>query len=250
MDNVRIAVDVGGTFTDIALEHAEGMTTKKVLTTPDKPEEGVLSGIQSTLTEANISPSEIKILIHGTTLATNALIERKGAKVALITTEGLRDSVEMAQENRFEQYDINIDRPKPLVPRYLRWGIRERMNVNGEVLIQLEDKSIDQLLPMIDKNQIEAIAIGLIHSYANSIHEEKIAERLSAARPDLSIPLSSQVCPEIREYERQSTACANAYVQPLMSRYLTKLDEALQSMGFMCPFLLMTSGGGLSLIHI
>ena len=246
MDNVRIAVDVGGTFTDIALEHAEGMATKKVLTTPDKPEEGVLSGIRSTLTEANISPSEINILIHGTTLATNALVERKGAKVALITTEGLRDSVEMAQENRFEQYDINIDRPKPLVPRYLRWGIRERMNVNGEVLIQLEDKSIEQLLPMIDKNQIEAIAIGLIHSYANSIHEEKIAERLSAARPDLSITLSSQVCPEIREYERQSTACANAYVQPLMSRYLTKLDEALQSMGFMCPFLLMTSGGGLT----
>ena len=246
MNNVRIAVDVGGTFTDIALEHAEGMATKKVLTTPDKPEEGVLSGIRSTLTEANISPSEIKILIHGTTLATNALIERKGAKVALVTTEGLRDSVEMAQENRFEQYDINIDRPKPLVPRYLRWGIRERMNVNGEVLIQLEDKSIEQLLPMIDKNEIEAIAIGLIHSYANSMHEEKIAERLSAARPDLSITLSSQVCPEIREYERQSTACANAYVQPLMSRYLTKLDEDLQSMGFNCPFLLMTSGGGLT----
>ena len=115
MDNVRIAVDVGGTFTDIALEHAEGMTTKKVLTTPDKPEEGVLSGIRSTLTEANISPSEINILIHGTTLATNALIERKGAKVALITTEGLRDSVEMAQENRFEQYDIKPEVGKLIV---------------------------------------------------------------------------------------------------------------------------------------
>ena len=115
MDNVRIAVDVGGTFTDIALEHAEGMATKKVLTTPDKPEEGVLSGIRSTLTEANISPSEINILIHGTTLATNALIERKGAKVALITTEGLRDSVEMAQENRFEQYDIKPEVGKLIV---------------------------------------------------------------------------------------------------------------------------------------
>ena len=123
MDSVRIAVDVGGTFTDIALEHASEMTTAKVLTTPENPEQGVLSGIRSALSEANIAPDEVQILIHGTTLATNALIERKGAKVALITTEGLRDSVEMAQENRFEQYDINIDRPQPLVPRYLRWGI-------------------------------------------------------------------------------------------------------------------------------
>mgnify|MGYP002883496989 FL=1 len=246
MDSVRIAVDVGGTFTDIALEHASEMTTAKVLTTPENPEQGVLSGIRSALSEANIAPDEVQILIHGTTLATNALIERKGAKVALITTEGLRDSVEMAQENRFEQYDINIDRPQPLVPRYLRWGIKERMNVNGEVLIKLEEKSIEQLLPMIDKNEIEAIAIGLIHSYANSKHEEKIAERLSAARPELSITLSSEVCPEIREYERQSTACANAYIQPLLSRYLRELDIELKKMGFKCPFLLMTSGGGLT----
>ena len=144
MDSVRIAVDVGGTFTDIAQAHASGRTTAKVLTTPENPEQGVLSGIRSALSEANIAPDEVQILIHGTTLATNALIERKGAKVALITTEGLRDSVEMAQENRFEQYDINIDRPQPLVPRYLRWGIKERMNVNGEVLIKLEEKAIEQ----------------------------------------------------------------------------------------------------------
>ena len=152
----------------------------------------------------------------------------------------------MAQENRFEQYDINIDRPVPLVPRYRRWGIRERLNVNGDILIDLEDRSIEDLLPKIDEHGIESIAVGLIHSYANPIHEERIGEVLASSRPDLSITLSSEVCPEIREYERQSTACANAYVQPLMSRYLAELDKELKKMGFNCPFLLMTSGGGLT----
>ena len=242
----RLAVDVGGTFTDVALEYMGGQVTTKVLTTPEAPERGVLDGIKKALTESELKPSDINLLIHGTTLATNALIERKGAKVALITTEGLRDSVEMAQENRFDQYDINIDRPTPLVPRYLRWGVRERLNVNGRPLIPITDESINSLLPKIDKNEIEALAIGLIHSYANPAHELRIAEIISKARPELLITLSSEVCPEIREYERQSTACANAYVQPMMSGYLTKLDMELKKLGFKCPFLLMTSGGGLT----
>ena len=242
----RLAVDVGGTFTDVALEYMGGQVTTKVLTTPEAPERGVLDGIKKALTESELKPSDINLLIHGTTLATNALIERKGAKVALITTEGLRDSVEMAQENRFDQYDINIDRPTPLVPRYLRWGVRERLNVNGHPLIPITDESINSLLPRIDKNEIEALAIGLIHSYANPAHELRIAEIISKARPELLITLSSEVCPEIREYERQSTACANAYVQPMMSGYLKKLDTELNKLGFKCPFLLMTSGGGLT----
>ena len=245
----RLAVDVGGTFTDVALEYAGTQVTTKVLTTPASPELGVLSGIKKALDESGLTPSDIDILIHGTTLATNALIERKGAKVALITTEGLRDSVEMAQENRFDQYDINIDRPTPLVPRYLRWGVRERLNVHGQALIPLAEDSVTALIDNIDKFEIAAIAIGLIHSYANPMHEERVAEILSKARPELSITLSSEVCPEIREYERQSTASANAYVQPMMSRYLGELDSQLVKLGFNCPFLLMTSGGGLTTLE-
>ena len=245
----RLAVDVGGTFTDVALEYAGTQVTTKVLTTPASPELGVLSGIKKALDESGLTPSDIDILIHGTTLATNALIERKGAKVALITTEGLRDSVEMAQENRFDQYDINIDRPTPLVPRYLRWGVRERLNVHGQALIPLAEDSVTALIDNIDKFEIAAIAIGLIHSYANPMHEERVAEILSKARPELSITLSSEVCPEIREYERQSTASANAYVQPMMSRYLGELDSQLAKLGFNCPFLLMTSGGGLTTLE-
>jgi N-methylhydantoinase A len=242
----RLAVDVGGTFTDVALEHGGMQVTSKVLTTPGSPELGVLSGVKKALDEAKLTASDIDIVIHGTTLATNALIERKGAKVALITTEGLRDSVEMAQENRFDQYDINIDRPTPLVPRYLRWGVRERLNVHGQALVPLAEDSVNALIPSIDKYEIAAIAIGLIHSYANPMHEERVAEILSRARPELLITLSSEVCPEIREYERQSTASANAYVQPMMSRYLGELDGQLAKLGFSCPFLLMTSGGGLT----
>ncbi len=247
--SARLAVDVGGTFTDVALEVGDRQFTSKVLTTPDAPERGVISGVEKAVAEAGIAPGDIGLLIHGTTLATNALIERKGAKTALITTEGLRDSVEMALENRFEQYDINIDRPDPLVPRYLRWPVTERLNVKGEALIPLDEASVTALLPLLDEHGIEAVAVGLIHSYANPAHERRVGEILAAARPDLSITLSSEVCPEIREYERQSTASANAYVQPTMSRYLKQLDSDLRDRGFTCPFLLMTSGGGLTTLE-
>ncbi len=245
-DSVRLAVDVGGTFTDVALEYEDRLITAKVLTTPVRPEEGVIAGIQKAVSECGLKVNEVGLIIHGTTLATNALIERKGAKVALITTEGLRDSLEMAQENRFEQYDINIDRPNPLVPRYLRWGVKERLNYRGEILIELDQHSITEILPLLEKHEVESVAIGLIHSYANPIHEQHIANEIRKYNPELSITLSSEVCPEIREYERQSTACANAYVQPMLSEYLTRLNRNLKSHGFNCPFLLMTSGGGLT----
>ena len=245
----RLAVDVGGTFTDVALEIGPDRTTTKVLTTPQAPEDGVLAGVDLALEEAGIGYADISVLIHGTTLATNALIERKGAKTALLTTEGLRDSVEMAQENEFEQYDINIDRPAPLVPCYLRWPVRERLNLHGDVLIPLDEDSVHAVVPEVQKHGIEAIAIGLIHSYANGAHEQRVAEILAKACPDVAITLSSEVCPEIREYERQSTACANAYVQPKMAGYLTRLNAALETRGMTCPFLLMTSGGGLTTLE-
>ena len=237
-------MDVGGTFTDVALELGAGaggtggtggagdtpgrLVTTKVLTTPRAPEEGVVAAVGEAVRAAGIEPGDVDLLIHGTTLATNALIERTGAKTALLVTEGFRDSVEMALENRFEQYDISIDRPAPLAPRHLRWPVTERVNYLGEVLVPLDEDSVHALLPRFEREGIEAVAVGLLHSYANPVHERRVGEILGAALPDLRITLSSEVCPEIREYERQSTACANAYVQPRMSGYLTRLEAELR----------------------
>ena len=247
----RIAVDVGGTFTDVALELAGGeIVTAKVLTTPDVPEEGVVAAVRQAVAEAGVEPAAVGLVIHGTTLATNALIERTGARTALIVTEGFRDSVEMALENRFEQYDISIDRPAPLVPRHLRWPVTERMNHAGHVLVPLDEQSVHALLPRFERHAIEAVAVGLLHAYANPAHERRVGAILREALPDLRVTLSSEVCPEIREYERQSTACANAYVQPRMSSYLGRLDTALRGLGLECPLLLMTSGGGLTTLEI
>ena len=244
-------MDVGGTFTDVALELDDGrVVTAKVLTTPSAPEVGVVAAVGAAAREAGVEPATVGLVIHGTTLATNALIERTGARTALIVTEGFRDSVEMALENRFEQYDISIDRPAPLVPRYLRWPVTERMNYAGRVLVPLDEDTVRALLPRFEQHAIEAVAVGLLHAYANPAHEHRVGEILQEALPDLPVTLSSEVCPEIREYERQSTACANAYVQPRMSGYLARLATALRDLGLGCPLLLMTSGGGLTTLEI
>ena len=245
----RLAVDIGGTFTDVALEVEGRLVTTKVLTTQAAPEQGVLRGVHKVLETAAVPPGAVRLVIHGTTLATNAIIERKGARTALITTSGHRDALEMAHENRFEQYDIGVDRPPPLVPRHLRLPVAERLDHRGRVLVPLDEQSVHAVLPVLDEHGVEAVAVGLIHGYANPAHEQRIAEILAAERPHLSVTLASDVCPEVREYERVSTACANAYVQPLMARYLTGLAESLRESGLPCPFLLMTSGGGLTTLE-
>ena len=242
----HIGVDVGGTFTDVVLERGAAEVSTKVLTTQDAPERGVLEGVRAALERAGAAPGDVGLVIHGTTLATNALIERKGARTALVVTEGFRDSVEMAHENRFEQYDISMDRPPPLVPRWLRWPVRERMSARGEPLIPLDEASVREVAERAREHDVDAIAVGLLHSYANPAHEQRVGALLAKALPDVTVTLSCEVCPEIREYERLSTACANAYVQPRMARYLSALDEALKALGLSCPFMLMTSGGGLT----
>lgn len=243
----RLAVDIGGTFTDVVLELPTGeRLTTKLLTTYDHPGRAVLEGITTVLDRAGVAPSEIGLIIHGTTLATNALIERRGAKTALLTTEGHRDALEMAHEDRFEQYDINIDRPIPLVPRHLRLPVRERMDRDGNILIELDESTIQRHLSVLEDYEIESVAIGYLHAFVNPIHEIRTREILAKARPDLSISLACEVAPEIREFERLSTACANAYVRPLMASYLARLAAELKTQGFLCPFLLMTSGGGLT----
>jgi len=245
--SARLAVDIGGTFTDVVLERPGGArVTTKLLTTYDHPGRAVLDGIGQVLGKAGLRPAEVGLIIHGTTLATNALIQRSGACTALLTTAGHRDALEMAHEDRFEQYDVMIDRPRPLVPRYLRLPVRERLDRDGHVLIPLDESTVEATLPLLDAHGVESVAIGYLHAFVNPAHEQRTAEILQVARPDLSITLASEVCPEIREFERLSTACANAYVRPLMARYLERLEGELRQLGFACPFLLMTSGGGLT----
>jgi len=243
---VRIGVDIGGTFTDIALEVGSRRLTAKTLTTPRSPEQGVLSALESVAAEAGIVPDDVQLIIHGTTLATNALIERKGAKTALLTTQGFRDVVEIRHENRFEQYDVNIDLPPPLVPRRLRLPICERVDAQGNVLVPLDEASVSRAIEALTVEKVEAVAVGLLHSFTNPDHENRVGEAIARALPGVDVTLSSEVSPEMREYERFSTACANAYLQPLVGRYLIRLENELKSAGFACPILLMTSGGGIS----
>ena len=245
----RLAIDIGGTFTDLVLEHRGIQTTAKLLTTPEAPERAVMDGVAMLLNKAGLSVAQVGVVVHGTTLATNAVIERKGAKTALITTAGFRDSVEMGYENRFEQYDIFIEKPEPLVPRYLRFGVPERMDVRGRVRLALDTGRLAELAEILRREEIQSLAIGFLHSYANPAHEIAARDILSAALPDLGITLSSEVCPEAREYERFSTACANAYVQPRMAGYLAELQVRFIAMGLRCPLLLMTSGGGLTTLE-
>ena len=241
----RLAVDIGGTFTDVVLETGRRHVTTKVLTTHAEPADGVMDGLAQVLDQAGTDPDAIGVVLHGTTLATNALIERRGARTVLVTTAGHRDVLEMAFENRFEQYDVNIDRPQPLVPRPWRLTVPERMNAAGEILTPLDPASVETLVPRLVEQGIESVAVGFLHGYANPTHERLVRDVLGTAMPDLSITLASDVCPEIREFERFSTACANAYVKPLMSRYLADLRDRLNAFGVCCPFLMMTSGGGL-----
>jgi len=249
MSTGRLAVDIGGTFTDLCLEWQGKLISTKVLTTPRAPEEGVLTGMDEIVKLSGIKPDQLGLIIHGTTLATNAIIERKGAKTALVVTEGFRDSIEIAFEHRFEQYDIFMVKPSPLVARDLRFGIPERLDGRGNVLIPLDESAVKALAPKLKAKGIESIAIGYMHAYLDGKHEQRTRDILAETLPGVSITLSSEVSPEIREYERWSTAVANAYVQPVMERYLGRLDAALRQRGFNCPLFMITSGGGLAALE-
>jgi N-methylhydantoinase A len=244
----RLGVDIGGTFTDVALERGDGRWSAKILTTPAAPENGVIEAIRRVLGEAGLGPAELGLIIHGTTLATNAIIERKGAKTALLTTEGFRDTIEIRHENRFEQYDVGIDLPPPLVPRRRRFPVRERIDAHGRVLTPLDEAAVAALADRLAADGVEAIAIGFLHSFTNPAHERRAGQILARLLPDAALTLSSDVSPEMREYERFSTACANAYVQPLIGRYLRNLERLLREEGFTSPLFLMLSGGGLTAV--
>ena len=246
---VRLAVDIGGTFTDIVVEAPGRQITTKVLTTPRAPERAVLDGVEEVLRRAGLTPAEVGLVIHGTTLATNAIIERKGARTALVTTEGFRDVLAIADESRFDQYDIDLLKTEPLVPRYLRLTVAERMTAKGEVLVPLDEAAVVRLAAELERLDVESVAIGFLHSYANPAHERRCAELLRAALPHLWITSSCEACPEIREYERFTTASANAYIQPAIAGYLRDLEQGLHEAGVGCPLFLMTSGGGLMTVE-
>ncbi|MGX9355066.1 hydantoinase/oxoprolinase family protein [Roseobacteraceae bacterium S113] len=241
----RLGVDIGGTFTDVVLEHDGARYTTKVLTTYAAPEDAILDGMGQVCAKAGITPAAVTQIIHGTTLATNALIERRGAKTALITTEGFRDVIEMRTESRFEQYDLNLTLPEPLLPRNRRYTLRERMDAQGGVLIALETAEIEALADELVAAGYESVAVGLLHSYANPAHERAVAEVLARKMPGVMVSLSSEVSPQMREYERFNTTIANAYIQPLMKSYLGRLRARLADKGAACPIFLMHSGGGI-----
>jgi N-methylhydantoinase A len=246
--DIRLAADIGGTFTDIVLENGKQRWSAKVLTTTHAPEQGVIEGVRQILETSGINAHEIGVFIHGTTLATNALIERKGAKTAFITTKGFRDILEQGYEKRFDHYDLMIERAEPLVPRIRRFTVEERIAANGDVLTPLDEQAVRALAETLRTQSIEALAIGLLHAYAHDAHEKRIRDIL-AAELDCTICLSSEVAPEMREFERFSTVTANAYVRPMMAGYLHRLQKQVHEMGLDCPLFLMMSGGGLTTLE-
>ena len=243
--HLRLAVDIGGTFTDTVLVDNVGkvLASTKTLTTHSNPADGSLAGVRRVLTEAGRGIEEVGGFIHGTTLATNALIEKRGARVATITTEGFRDILEIAYERRYSQYDIDLEKPDLLVPRSRSFTISERMSASGEILVPLDENAAAALADTI--GEVDAVAICLLHAYANDAHERRLREILLAARPDLQVAISSEVSPEAREFDRLCTTIANAYIQPLMATYLSAFEAQFRAEGLTCPILMMTAGGGM-----
>ncbi|MBH01476.1 MAG: methylhydantoinase [Acidimicrobiaceae bacterium] len=246
-NKIRIGADVGGTFTDVVLETEGEIFSTKVLTTYESPEIGMLQGINAVIADSGTDLSELDSFIHGTTLATNALISRTGARTAFVTTKGFRDTVEMRTESRFEQYDLNLELPKPLIERKDRYVLSERISADGSVLLPFDETEAKNLINLLalEENGYEAVAVGFIHSYMNDSHESLFQEMLLDQLPNMRVSISSEVSPQMREFERFNTVCANAYIQPMMAAYLERLKTKLADTGAKCDIHLIHSGGGL-----
>ena len=244
----RIGVDIGGTFTDLVwVDEATGAArVGKLLTTPKDPSQAVEEGVVTLLHEAGGTAASVGALIHGTTLATNALIERKGARVGLLTTAGFRDAVEIGREGRYDMYDLFIDPPIPLVPRQLRVEVTERVRADGSILRPLDEMQARDAIGRLATLGVEAVAICLLHAYRNPVHEQALARLCRELLPGVPVSCSSDVVPEIREYERTSTTSANVYVMPLMARYLDDLERKLQALGVPGRLYVMMSAGGIA----
>jgi N-methylhydantoinase A len=248
MVRYRLGVDIGGTFTDFALiDDVSGkVSVNKALTTPHDPSEAIMKGTRALLDREGLSASQLDIIVQGTTLATNALIERKGARTAMITTQGFRDILEMRKETRYDLYDLFIELPEPVVPRHLRFGVRERVDKHGKIIAELDQAQLIQVVDELIKQGVESVAVCFLHSYANPANETRAGEIIAERAPSLSASLSSEVAGALREDERFSTATINAYIRPLADRYLTSLSEKLGAEGFSGSLFTMLSNGGLA----
>jgi N-methylhydantoinase A len=242
----RVGIDIGGTFTDLVLiDDASGRrAVGKILTSPEDPSEAVEKGLVELLEQEGVTAEGLKTVIHGTTLVTNALIERRGVRTALLTTEGFRDAVAIGTEHRYDMYDIFIEKPEPLVPRSLRYGVRERVLDDGSVAIRLDEEQVRQIVAELREREVRAVAVSFLHGFRNPAHEQKVAEILAEETPEITVSLASEVAPEIREYERTSTTIANVYVRPLVERYLRVLEERLGQLGLEGSLYIMLSNGG------
>jgi N-methylhydantoinase A len=244
----RFGADIGGTFTDVILADAATgrLWVDKVLTTPDRPDDGVVAGLDRVLAAASAPAASVSHVVHGTTLFTNAVIERKGPRTALVTTRGFRDAIEIAREHRYDIYDLYLRRPAPLAPRSLRFELDERVLVDGQVRTRLDEADLARVIDALRAADVDAVAICLLHAYANDAHERRAGEAIRAALPDVAVTVSSELVRELREYERTSTTLVNVYVQRLAADYLTRLRARLDGSGVRGKLLVMQSSGGLS----
>jgi N-methylhydantoinase A len=243
---MKIGVDIGGTFTDLVMLDPDTgrLFNEKVLTTPDDPSRGVLTGITSILRKNAVEAGQVTGIIHGTTLVANALIERKGVRTALVTTRGFRDIVQIGREWRYDTYDLFIENVEPLTPRSLRFEVSERLGFDGAVLTPLAEDEMRQVAASLREAEVEAVAICFLHAFRNPAHEQLCKAILEEELPDATICISSEVMPEIGEYERSSTTIANAYVLPIFRRYIRRLAEGIRQMGIARDVFLMQSDGG------
>jgi N-methylhydantoinase A len=244
---VRVGIDIGGTFTDLVLvDDATGaVTVGKLLTTPHNPADAVHEGFSTAVLAGGVAAADVRRVVHGTTLVTNAVLERKGARTALVTTAGFRDTLEIATEHRYDMYDLEIERPVPLVPRQRRFEVPERIDGDGRVARPLEVAALAPLADALRSGGVEAVAVCLINAYQNDEHERRVAERLTALLPGVPVTVSAEVSPEIREYHRTVTTVVNAYVMPLIGRYVHELAARLGETGFRGDVFLMLSNGGI-----
>src|SRR5262245_38836589 len=245
---IRVGIDVGGTFTDFVLvdEQADLIYTGKRLTTAQDPSEAIVGGLERLLREAGIDATRLSSLVHGTTLVANTIIERTGARVGLITTRGFRDSLEMGREIRYDLYDLALEPPRPLVSRPLRREVSERIDADGRIVLPLDEADLRRVASELLADGVEAIAVCFRHAYRHAAHERTAKQILERECPGIPISASSEIAPEIREYQRASTTCANAYVKPRIAHYLAQLQDKLRALAHHDKLDVMLSNGGIT----
>ena len=248
---MKLGIDIGGTFTDLVLlnESTGHLQFGKTLTTYPDPSEGILNGIHQLIRDHQLKVDELSDIVHGTTLVTNAVIERKGMKTALITTKGFEDVLEIGRELRYDIYDLSLTVPEPLVPRNLRKGVTERLDKNGQVLIEMDEKELANIVEDLVSQNVKSIAVSFLHSFSNPEHERAVGNYISKNYKDLYYSLSSEIMPEVREYERTSATAMNSYVQPITDHYLSNLEQQIRDLGFKGIINIMISSGRLTSIE-